>query len=44
MTQQTIERIRYFTEDRGWDQFHTPANHAKSIAIEACELLECSNG
>ena len=44
MTQQTIERNRNFTEDRGWDQFHTPANHAKSIAIEACELLECSNG
>ena len=44
MTQQTIDRIRKFTEDRDWDQFHTPANLAKSIAIEACELLECSNG
>ena len=41
MTQHTIERIRKFTEDRDWDQFHTPANLAKSIAIEACELLEC---
>ena len=41
MTQQTIERIRKFTEDRDWDQFHTPATLAKSIAIEACELLEC---
>lgn len=41
MTQQTIDRIRKFTEDRDWDQFHTPANLAKSIAIEACELLEC---
>ena len=41
MTQQTLERIRKFTEDRDWDQFHTPANLAKSIAIEACELLEC---
>ena len=38
---ETIERIRKFTEDRDWDQFHTPANLAKSIAIEACELLEC---
>ena len=37
----TINRIRKFTEDRDWDQFHTPANLAKSIAIEACELLEC---
>lgn len=41
MTQETINRIRKFTTDRDWDQFHTPANLAKSIAIEACELLEC---
>lgn len=41
MNQTTIDRIRKFTEDRDWDQFHTPANLAKSIAIEACELLEC---
>lgn len=34
-------RIRKFSEDRDWDQFHSPANLAKSIAIEACELLEC---
>ena len=24
-----------------WDQFHTPENLAKSISIEAGELLEC---
>lgn len=41
MDQSTIDRIRKFTEDRDWDQFHSPANLAKSIAIEACELLEC---
>ena len=41
MNEQTKERIRQFTEDRDWDQFHTPANLAKSIAIEAGELLEC---
>ena len=41
MKEETIARIRKFTEDRDWDQFHTPANLAKSIAIEACELLEC---
>lgn len=40
MKQETIERIRKFTEDR-WDQFHSPANIAKSIVIEAAELLEC---
>lgn len=41
MNQQTIERIRKFTEDRDWDQFHSPENLAKSIVIEAAELLEC---
>ena len=41
MRRETIDRIRRFTEDRDWDQFHTPANLAKSISIEANELLEC---
>ena len=41
MKDETIARIRKFTEDRDWQQFHTPANLAKSIAIEAGELLEC---
>ena len=41
MKQETIDRIRKFTEDRDWQQFHTPSNLAKSIAIEAAELLEC---
>lgn len=41
MKQRTIDRIRKFTEDRDWDQFHSPENLAKSIIIEAAELLEC---
>ena len=41
MKEKTIERIRKFTEDRDWDQFHSPANLAKSLVIEAAELLEC---
>lgn len=41
MNEQTIERIRKFTADRDWDKFHSPANLAKSISIEANELLEC---
>lgn len=41
MKEKTIERIRKFTEERDWEQFHTPANLAKSIVIEAAELLEC---
>ena len=35
------QRIKKFNEDRDWDQFHTPSNLAKSICIEASELLEC---
>lgn len=41
MKPETIERIKRFNIDRDWDQFHTPANLAKSISIEANELLEC---
>lgn len=41
MTEQTKKRIRKFVEDRDWSQFHSPANLAKSISIEANELLEC---
>lgn len=41
MKPDTIERIRKFSEDRDWDQFHSPENLAKSIVIEAAELLEC---
>ena len=39
MKPETIERIRKFTSDRNWEQFHTPSNLAKSIVIEAAELL-----
>ena len=41
MNQTTIDRIRQFTNERDWNQFHSPANLAKSIMIEAGELLEC---
>ncbi len=41
MNKETISRIRKFREDRDWNQFHTPSNLAKSIVIEAAELLEC---
>ena len=36
-----MQRIDKFNKDRDWDQFHSPVNLAKSIAIEASELLEC---
>ena len=35
------KKIDDFNKERDWDQFHTPENLAKSIAIEAGELLEC---
>ena len=41
MRAETIERIRKFSSDRDWGQYHTASNIAKSIAIEAAELLEC---
>lgn len=41
MKKETLDRIRKIVEDRDWEQFHTPANLAKSISIEANELLEC---
>ena len=41
MKQSTIDRIRRFSSDRDWGQYHTAPNIAKSIAIEAAELLEC---
>lgn len=41
MNKDTIQRIRNFTIDRDWDKFHSPGNLAKSIVIEAAELLEC---
>ena len=41
MKRETINRILKFTADRDWDRFHSPANLAKSISIEANELLEC---
>ena len=33
--------IRKFISDCEWNQFHSPVNLAKSISIEANELLEC---
>jgi NTP pyrophosphatase (non-canonical NTP hydrolase) len=37
----TLQALAAFVAQRDWDQFHTPENLAKSISIEASELLEC---
>lgn len=36
-----ITDLRQFVSERDWEQFHSRANLAKSISIEAGELLEC---
>jgi dCTP diphosphatase len=35
------DELAAFVAERDWAQFHTPENLAKSITIEAGELLEC---
>ncbi len=39
-TNQVLQQLRQFVAERDWKQFHTPENLAKSISIEAAELLE----
>lgn len=41
MKEETKNRIRKFSKDRDWEQFHSCSNLVKSIVIEASELLEC---
>lgn len=36
-----ITEVIKFSQQRDWDKFHSPENLAKSISIEAGELLEC---
>lgn len=38
--EEIIKEIKKFNEERDWGKFHTPENLAKSISIEAAELLE----
>ena len=39
--EEVLKELKIFNEERDWDQFHSPENLAKSISIEAGELLEC---
>lgn len=41
MTHSARDALRTFVDERDWSQFHTAENLAKSISIEAGELLEC---
>jgi NTP pyrophosphatase (non-canonical NTP hydrolase) len=40
MTQDTINKILQFRDERDWKQFHNPKDLAISISLEAAELLE----
>lgn len=35
-----MDELRAFVAARDWDRFHTPQNLAKSVSIEAAQLLE----
>lgn len=39
--EEIMKKLKEFNEERGWEKFHSPENFAKSISIEAGELLEC---
>ena len=33
-------KLRKFSQDRDWDQFHSPKNLAMAMSVEVAELLE----
>lgn len=38
--EELVDELIRFQKERDWKKFHTPENLAKSISIEAAELLE----
>lgn len=40
MKKETIALIKQFVKERDWNQFHTSENLAKSLVLEASEVLE----
>lgn len=40
VSQETIEQVLKFRDERNWKQFHNPKDLALSICLEAAELLE----
>ena len=46
MTKETLdlktikEKLRKFSQDRDWDQYHSPKNLAMAMSVEVAELLE----
>ena len=39
--EEIMKQIKQFNKERDWSKFHSAENLAKSISIEAGELLEC---
>lgn len=40
MKKEIMDKIIAFSKERNWDQFHTGANLAKALSVEANEVLE----
>lgn len=40
VTQETVDMLLKFRDDRNWRQFHNPKDLAISLSLEAAELLE----
>jgi len=38
--QNLIDLIRQFTQERDWEQFHSPKNLTMALSIEASEIME----
>ena len=41
VSQETVNKVLEFRDERNWKQFHNPKDLAISISLEASELLEC---
>ena len=41
ISQETLDLILQFRDQRNWKQFHNPKDLAISLSLEASELLEC---
>ena len=35
-----IQQLREFSEERDWDQFHSPKNLAMALSVEVAEIVE----
>ena len=38
--EELIKKLRKFSEERDWEQFHSPKNLSMALVVEASEILE----